>query len=87
MSIVQTPLDPGLNSLDLLFDHDALSALFNRPVRTGHLRWKRATSAVARLVGISQPSVSEWKRNGIPQAREQYLRLLRPEAFVFRKKA
>lgn len=38
-------------------------------------------SAVARMCGISQPSVSEWKQHGIPQAREQYLRLLRPEAF------
>jgi len=38
-------------------------------------------SAVARLCGIKQPSVSGWKRHGIPQAREQYLRLLRPEAF------
>ena len=38
-------------------------------------------SAVARLVGIQQPSVSGWKKHGIPHAREQYLRLLRPEAF------
>lgn len=38
-------------------------------------------SAVAKLCGIKQPSVSGWKRHGIPQAREQYLRLLRPEAF------
>lgn len=38
-------------------------------------------SAVAQLCGIKQPSVSGWKKYGIPQAREQYLRLLRPEAF------
>lgn len=38
-------------------------------------------SAVARLCGIKQPSVSGWLKHGIPQAREQYLRLLRPEAF------
>lgn len=49
MSAVRTPLDSGLRSLDLFFDSDALSALFNRPVRTSHLRWKRGTSAVARL--------------------------------------
>lgn len=49
MRSVRTPLDPGLRSLDLLLDPDELSALFNRPVRTSHLRWKRGTSAVARL--------------------------------------
>lgn len=49
MSSVRTPLDSGLRSLDLFFDPDALSALFNRPVRASHLRWKRGTSAVARL--------------------------------------
>lgn len=49
MSAVRTPLDAGLRSLDLFFDADALSSLFNRPVRTSHLRWKRGTSAVARL--------------------------------------
>lgn len=49
MNRVRTPLDPRLSSLELLFDPDALSTLFNRPVRASHLRWKRATSAVARL--------------------------------------
>jgi hypothetical protein len=39
------------------------------------------TKAVAQLCGIKPPSVSAWKRQGIPQAREQYLRLLRPEAW------
>lgn len=49
MSTVRTPIDSDLRSLDLFFDSDALSSLFNRPVRTSHLRWKRGTSAVARL--------------------------------------
>lgn len=49
MRTVRTPLDSDLRSVDLFFDSDALSALFNRPVRTSHLRWKRGTSAVARL--------------------------------------
>lgn len=49
MTSVRTPLDSNLRSLELLFDPDALSSLFNRPVRTSHLRWKRGTSAVARL--------------------------------------
>jgi hypothetical protein len=43
-------------------------------------------SAVARMCGIKQPSVSGWKQHGIPQAREQYLRLLRPDAFRLDKK-
>lgn len=49
MNSLRTPLDPGLRALDLFFDPDALSSLFNRPVQTSHLRWKRGTSAVARL--------------------------------------
>ncbi len=40
------------------------------------------TAAVARLCEVKPPSVSEWKRTGIPKAREQYLRLLKPEAFT-----
>ena len=39
------------------------------------------TSAVARLCEVKPPSVSEWRLNGIPAARRQYLQLLRPEAF------
>lgn len=38
-------------------------------------------AAVARLFEIKQPSVSEWKRRGIPKARLQTLRLLRPDLF------
>lgn len=40
------------------------------------------TAAVARMCNVKQPSVSEWRQRGIPQARRQYLELLRPEAFV-----
>ncbi|WP_322999987.1 hypothetical protein [Castellaniella sp.] len=39
------------------------------------------TVAVARLCKISAASVSRWKKKGIPQAREMYLRLLRPDVF------
>lgn len=39
------------------------------------------TAEVARLCNIKQPSVSEWRREGIPPARRQYLELLRPEVF------
>lgn len=38
-------------------------------------------AAVARLFDIKQPSVSEWKRKGIPKARLQTLRLMRPDLF------
>lgn len=39
------------------------------------------TSEVARLCQIKPPSVSEWRSNGIPQARRLYLQLLRPDVF------
>jgi len=39
------------------------------------------TSAVARLCRIRSASVSEWRHRGIPPAREQFLRLLRPDIF------
>lgn len=37
--------------------------------------------AVASICQIRSPSVSEWRRNGIPAARRQYLELLHPRAF------
>jgi len=39
------------------------------------------TSAVAELCNVRPPSVSDWRRYGIPQARLMYLRLLRPDVF------
>lgn len=39
-------------------------------------------TAVARLCRISPQAVSQWRRYGIPQAREDYLRLLKPAAFA-----
>lgn len=39
------------------------------------------TSEVARLCEVRQPSVSEWRKNGIPKAREMYLRAIRPDIF------
>lgn len=39
------------------------------------------TFAVARLCNVRPPSVSEWRRTGIPDARLQFLRLARPEVF------
>lgn len=37
------------------------------------------TYAVAKIFGIAPPSVSEWKRNGIPAARRMYLELKYPD--------
>lgn len=39
------------------------------------------TYRVAALCGVKPPSVSEWKKTGIPQARRMYLQLLQPEVF------
>jgi len=39
------------------------------------------TCAVAAVCRIRPPSVSEWKRKGIPVARRQFLELLRPDVF------
>lgn len=39
------------------------------------------TAEVARLCKVRPPSVSEWRTRGIPQARRQFLELLRPEVF------
>jgi hypothetical protein len=39
------------------------------------------TTEVARICQIKQPSVSEWRVNGIPPARRQFLELLRPDVF------
>lgn len=40
------------------------------------------TSEVARLCEIQPPSVSEWRRLGIPKAQLKFLRLARPAVFV-----
>jgi DNA-binding transcriptional regulator YdaS (Cro superfamily) len=39
------------------------------------------TKAVADLLEIKPPSVSEWRKTGIPKARAQTLQLLRPDLF------
>ncbi len=39
------------------------------------------TFAVARLCNVRPPSVSEWRRAGIPDARLQFLKLARPDVF------
>lgn len=39
------------------------------------------TSAVARLCKVEPPSVSEWRRKGIPPARRMYLMAVRPDVF------
>lgn len=39
------------------------------------------TYRVAEMCEIRPPSVSEWRKNGIPRARMMFLRLARPEVF------
>ncbi len=39
------------------------------------------TAAVAKLCECKPPSVHEWRTNGIPKARMQFLKLAHPEAF------
>ena len=39
------------------------------------------TTAVSDICGIEPPSVSEWKRKGIPRPWAAYFRLLRPDIF------
>jgi hypothetical protein len=37
---------------------------------------------VARLCQVLPQAVSQWRKEGIPDARRQYLKLLRPDLFV-----
>jgi hypothetical protein len=39
------------------------------------------TAAVAKLCQVKAPSVSDWRKHGIPAARRQFLQLLRPDVF------
>ena len=39
------------------------------------------TSETARLCEIQPPSVSEWRRNGIPKPQLKFLKLARPDIF------
>lgn len=39
------------------------------------------TAEVAKLCKVKPPSVSEWRRNGIPSYRIDFLRLARPDVF------
>ena len=39
------------------------------------------TSETARLCEVKPPSVSEWRKTGIPKARLKFLKLARPEVF------
>lgn len=40
------------------------------------------TSEVAKMFQIKPPSVSEWRKNGIPKDKLQILRLTRPDVFA-----
>ena len=38
--------------------------------------------AVARFFGITKGAVSQWKTNGIPDARERHLKDIKPDLFA-----
>ncbi|GKT20052.1 hypothetical protein AVHY2522_24655 [Acidovorax sp. SUPP2522] len=40
------------------------------------------SSAAARLFGIAVPSVTKWKKSGIPRPRMMFLELARPDLLV-----
>lgn len=40
------------------------------------------TAKVARMFGVTMPSVSDWKRDGIPSARMMYLKLAHKKALA-----
>lgn len=39
------------------------------------------TNEVARLCRVTKGAVSQWRENGIPEARLMYLKLARPDVF------
>jgi hypothetical protein len=39
------------------------------------------TSEVAKICEITMPSVSDWRKDGIPKARLMYLKAIRPDIF------
>jgi hypothetical protein len=45
------------------------------------------TAETARLCDVSPQAVSQWRIDGIPHAREMYLRAVRPDLFADEKAA
>lgn len=43
------------------------------------------TGAVARIFEISDPTVSIWRKTGIPKARRMYLKLAYPHLFIVKQ--
>ena len=39
------------------------------------------TAEVAKLCEITMPSVSDWRKEGIPKSRLMYLKVIRPDIF------
>lgn len=40
------------------------------------------TNKAAEFFKVTAPSISEWRRTGLPKARRMYLELARPDLFV-----
>jgi ABC-type hemin transport system substrate-binding protein len=43
------------------------------------------TNATAELCNVKPPSVSDWRKTGIPDARLMFLKLARPDVFAAKK--
>ena len=69
-----TPHLPGMNNDQTVNPADTQNAAASALIDE-----LGGTQAVAELFQVRPPSVSGWKRHGIPHARMQTLRLLRPE--------
>lgn len=63
-------VSPNNNAMDATQIIDALGGTFK----------------VAKLCQVKPPSVSEWRKEGIPPARLMYLKVIRPDIFEEEKK-
>lgn len=44
------------------------------------------TAEVAKLCNVSMAAISQWRENGIPDARLMYLKVIRPDVFADKQK-
>lgn len=68
-------------TLDALYLRDQKEAFTVRMQPDQIIDKLGGTKATADLCKVSQPAVSQWRRAGIPAAREMYLRAVRPDVF------
>ena len=68
------------NALPLILGMPKMEAM-NTPDPNTIIDRLGGTSATARLCEVQPPSVSEWRKAGIPKAQLKFLKLARPEVF------